>query len=560
MKVGSLLETFDLADAEYAMVRFVPPDGDHEWPPVPEWTYRHWSSWLQQHAMMFGSGWDRKSIDQYLQVDRYKYGLGFRRNDKEAYTWFYLPGPAAIPLHASRVPNILYGGAAGGMKSHSTRWDAYRHCFNIPEYRSILMRRTFEELRRNHIDRLIREVETINKFFDREVMRYLKTDHEIHFPLNNSKMVFGHCQNAGDEERYLGDEYDDFRPDEVATFLESQIVGVQGRLRSIKHGAVGKIQARLIATSNPGGANTLWLKQWFIDKNVPKHKNPRYRPEKFQFIGAHLYDNPFLMDNDGTYTAYEERLFMYSPERRRQLLLGDWTAITGQFFTEFTADTHVARLNIPRGCKIERWVDWGYSPNPGVCHWVACFPDGRLYVFAEWVFNGEGRVLRVAADVAKRIAQITKEEVLPETGGRLSKSIGDPSMFAKDGHTGEAYDETFRRNGVHLQRGDNDRVQGWGRFRHWLQPHPAGGRWLMYHPDCEYAIRTIPSLVHSKNDPEDLDSYGEDHAADADRYGIMARPSPTRYKYSSTPTIPGSVASMIQSFNRSLTRPAGSIA
>src|SRR6202008_4920535 len=116
-------------------VRFVPPDKAREWPTVDEWTYRHWSGWLMEHQRQFGSHWDKAAIDQYLQVDRYKYGLGFQRNLKEGYTWFYNPGPAAIPLHAAKERNILYGGAAGGMKSHSTRWDAYRHCFNIPEYR-----------------------------------------------------------------------------------------------------------------------------------------------------------------------------------------------------------------------------------------------------------------------------------------------------------------------------------------------------------------------------------------------------------------------------------------
>ena len=40
-------------------------------------------------------------------------------------------------------------------------------------------------------------------------------------------------------------------------------------------------------------------------------------------------------------------------------------------------------------------------------------------------------------------------------------------------------------------------------------------------------IRTLPSLMSDANKPEDVDTDGEDHAADALRYFVMARPSPS---------------------------------
>jgi hypothetical protein len=48
----------------------------------------------------------------------------------------------------------------------------------------------------------------------------------------------------------------------------------------------------------------------------------------------------------------------------------------------------------------------------------------------------------------------------------------------------------------------------------------------MMHPDCAYLARTIPSLVSDKHKPEDVDSDGEDHSADALRYFAMSRPAP----------------------------------
>jgi phage terminase large subunit len=540
-------------------IRFMPPNGAREWPPVKEWTDVEWTTFLQQHDGVNAPGpvWTADKISQYLHVDRYKYGLGFARTKTEKKTWFYLPIPAAIPFHASHTLNICYGGAAGGAKSHSTRYDAYRHCLVIPDFWSILMRRTHEELNRNHVLKAVGECAAINYFFDKTVMDITPSTHLLKFPETNALMTFGHCQNLGDEEKYLGPEYDEFRPDEMATFHKQQIVGVAGRLRSVNHGNFGRVLARLIGTTNPGGAFTLWIKEWFRDKICDLAENPRYKPENYEFINARLYDNPFLMDADGTFTSYEDRLYAYSRSRRRQLLNGDWSAIEGQFFEEFSDKLHVGVLDIPEGIKIECWIDWGYSPNPGVAHWVACFPNGRLYVFAEWVFNGTGRPLLVAGDVAKKIEGLTRA-ILTKTRTRLEKTIADPSMWAKDGHTGESYEETFRRHGVHMLKGDNDRVMGWGRMRHWLKRHPEGGAWLMYHPDCTYATRTIPGLVHSKTDPDDCDSSGEDHAADTDRYGLMGRPTPTMSKHIVVPTLPYSIREMLDQVNASAAgRPYG---
>ncbi len=536
-------------EAEREPVRYLPPDGGI-WPPVPKWDRALWSLWLTQHE-----DWTPQAITQYLDVDRYRYGLGLQRHPKEPYTYFYLPVPAAVPMHSSKVPNLCYGGAVGGTKSHSTRFDAYRHLLSVPDYNAILMRRTHEELKRNHTNPALKDCAAINDFFQQTVMDLVPSEHELRFPLTRGLLTFGHCQNVGDEEKYLGPEYDEFRPDEMATFEKQQIIGVAGRLRSVKHGEYGQVAARLIGTTNPGPS---WIKQMFIDKTVPKHENPRYKPDHYLYIPAKLYDNPYLMDEDGTYTTYEDRLYAYSPQRRKQLLDGNWDAVTGQFFPEWSRDLHVGVLNIPAGCKFECWLDWGYSPNPGVCHWVASFPNGRLYVFAEWVFNGEGKQLLVAAKVAARIAEITRG-ILKETHTRWNKTIGDPSMWAKDGHSGESYEETFRRNGVRMLKADNDRVQGWGRLRHWLQRHPEGGAWIMFSPDCSYAIRTVPTLVHDKNDPDDCDTSGEDHSADCLRYGVMGRPSPTKYVYRPSPSIPDNIAAMIGSLNTSNVRPFGKL-
>ena len=42
--------------------------------------------------------------------------------------------------------------------------------------------------------------------------------------------------------------------------------------------------------------------------------------------------------------------------------------------------------------------------------------------------------------------------------------------------------------------------------------------------NCKHFIRTIPLLQYDEHKPEDLDTDGEDHIADACRYVMMSRP------------------------------------
>lgn len=529
---------------EWVQIRFTPPDGDRVWPPASQWEWRHWRSYLLQR------GWTEQAAHQYFYVDRFKYGFGARKTEKDPWKWFYLPIPRAVEFHAAKVPNILYGGAVGGAKSTAARWDAYRNCWTTPEFTAIIMRRTHQELKRNHMKFVKREANAINKFLGEEVMEWVPTEFELRFRHNDSVIIFGHCQHLGDEEKYLSDEYDAYYPDELATFHKEQVLGVSSRLRSTKPGII----PRLGGTSNPGGAHTLWAKEYFIDRqlsDMERTENPRYDPAEWCYIPSQLYDNPFLMDPDGTFTTYENRLFVRGERRARQLLDGDWSVITGQFFKEI-GDRHFDLLEIPEGTRIERWIDWGYS-NPGICVFAAILPSGRVYIFHEYVFRET-----IASEVAKTIHRETRE-ALKTLRARLSKSICDPAMDNKDGHTGESYMETFARFGVNCIKGDNQRVLGWGRFRHWLATAPDGLPWLIISPRCTYIKRTLPTLVIDDTNPEDLNSDGDDHAADAIRYGLMARPSPSHIIASSTMVLPDSVRGMLNSLQHQVNRREGQV-
>ena len=50
----------------------------------------------------------------------------------------------------------------------------------------------------------------------------------------------------------------------------------------------------------------------------------------------------------------------------------------------------------------------------------------------------------------------------------------------------------------------------------------ADGRLKIFRT-CKNLIRTLPQLPPDDNNPEDIDTDTEDHAADALRYGVMRR-------------------------------------
>ena len=100
---------------------------------------------------------------------------------------------------------------------------------------------------------------------------------------------------------------------------------------------------------------------------------------------------------------------------------------------------------------------------------------------------------------------------------------------------------------------------GWGRLRHWLRNAPDGIPWLMFHPRCITTIRTIPGLVRDKSDPDDIDTDGEDHPADAIRYGVMARPTPTVLKVESPIVIAGTFAELMQQMRGETVRHMGMV-
>ena len=108
----------------------------------------------------------------------------------------------------------LFGGAAGGGKSHGQLLDALRFAVCYPGSRQLMLRRTMPELERSLVPTALR-------LYPQCIAKYKVSEHRWDFA-NGSALEFGYCDAESDVTRYQSAEYDVIRFDELTHFTESQ--------------------------------------------------------------------------------------------------------------------------------------------------------------------------------------------------------------------------------------------------------------------------------------------------------------------------------------------------
>lgn len=413
------------------------------------------------------------------------------------------PNPKQIQFFESTARYTAYGGSLGGGKSWAMRRKLVLLCLNYSGLKTLLLRRTFDELEGNHIRPLRVELEGIAK--------YNADKHIFTFP-NGSILQLGYCDKEGDVYRYQGQEYDVIGFEEATLFTEYQMEFLETRNRTTR----SDFSPRCYYTCNPGGPGHDRIKRLFIDKVYDEERGEN--PDDYKFIKATVYDNEVLMKNDPTYAKRLERL----PEHlRRAFLLGDWDVVEGQFFKEFNREKHVIEpFPLSRDWKRFRSIDIGFN-DPTCVLWYAIAPDSRIYVYKELYV-----VPRSTTDLARMIKERDKNDA-------IQYMVGSVDMWNKHGSKdvlgGECVAETLAKLKVPVRKADNNRMNGWARIREMLMDAPDGKPYLQIFSTCNNLIRTLPTLYYDKNDHEDVDSHCDDHCAESMRYALLSRPSPTRY-------------------------------
>lgn len=451
----------------------------------------------------------------------------------------------------SVATEILYGGAAGGGKSHLMRVCAIAWAVDIPGIQIYLFRRTYPDLWKNHMEGGSSFPAMLADWIASGLVKLNLSDGQVIF-WNGSKIHLCHCQHEKDVLKYQGAEIHALLIDELTHFSEKIYRFLRGRCRlggfKVPEKWAGQFP-RIIAGANPGGIGHHWVKASWIDGAVPMASRRMPKTEGGmlrQYIPARLEDNP-TMDED-----YADRLAGLGNEALvRAMLEGDWEIIAGAFFTEFSRQHHVVKpFSIPMHWTRYRAFDWG-SAKPFACYWIAVsdgtmpqFPRGALIVYREYYGMKEGEPnvgLKMTAD---KVAAEIKRKDIKETTEEGGWGVADPAIFTADG--GISIAEAMRKAGVRWRRADNKRKAGWEQVRIRLNGDDDGRPLIYIFETCVHLIRTLPALQHDEHDPEDLDSNMEDHGPDALRYGCMARPIIREEKGAGKGPKPGTAAHMLQ--------------
>ena len=401
----------------------------------------------------------------------------------------------------------LFGGAAGGGKSYGLLLKYFLYCMRYPGAKCLLLRKTFPELKRSL-------VLTSLELIPRELGKYNDAEKVWRF-MNGSRLEFGYCERETDVTKYQSAEYDRIGFDESTHFTEYQFRYMLSRNRGANDFPKG-----IDLATNPGNVGHAWHKSVFIDPHPPFTVWEDENGLTYTFIPARVTDNPYLMAKDPDYIR---RLQQLPEDERRALMDGDWDVFAGQYFACWRREIHVVQpFEIPEHWRLFRSLDYGLDMT--ACYWWAADQSGRCYIYRE-LYQPD----LTLSQAARKIVEMTPEE----ERGRIEYTVVSPDLWNRRQDTGKSGVETFMENGVDgILKADHRRVPGWFQLQEFLMPFQnefgEPDAYLKVFSTCTNLIRTLPALVRSERNPNDVDDNCEDHAPESVRYGVMSRPAPAR--------------------------------
>lgn len=417
----------------------------------------------------------------------------------------------------ARAKHVCFGGARGGGKSWAVRTKAKLLAIKYPGIKIMIVRRSYPELVNNHISILRGELHDIARYNDKD--KVFKFD-------NGSTIHFQYCAKDADLYRIQGIEVDVVFFDEATQLSEHQMKTFGACVRG-----VNDYPKRIYYTANPGGQGHQYVKRLFVERRYIDGEEP----SDYEFIQSLVTDNKVLMASQPDYI---KQLEILPPKLREAWLCGSWDVYEGQFFEEFTdkpehyidrVGTHVIEpFEIPDDWTIYRCFDWGYN-KPFACEWGAIDREGILYIILELYGCTQTPNEGVKWNPDKVFSEIHRIEC--EHRWLKDKHIigvADPAIW--NAETGESLAERASKHQVYFSKGDNARLPGWMQVHYRLSFDDNGIPMMYVFKNCKGLIRTLPQLMYDEHKPEDIDTDGEDHIADAIRYLCMSRPIKPRIK------------------------------
>lgn len=467
---------------------------------------------------------------------------------------FYKTGPDAATW-------IGGGGARAGGKSGGLRRIMLDRRQQRPGTAGCIIRRVWEELRINHVEKYFTECPDLRQFWE-------EGKHRFKLP-NGSTINFMYAENQQEVDRkFWGPEFYDIMVDQAEQFSEQELTTIKTANRA-GHTALGECKMGLFF--NPGGVGTEFLRRVFAQKRF----NANERSSDFAFVHLFGWDN--FVWFDGTeldaqqfyalpglcksaegdaasgYMCCRFHLFIMRTTEGRKLnalpaslraghLLGSFDSFAGQYFAGVWDESKLILTSEQENSLIQSWWPRWMAQDAGFVHHAAVgwFASGRVNPKAfKDIFGVE---IKEAVECAVLYRTWAAQEV--EEGELVRKCAGQmgpderkmtrryflsADAWEQDSHghsVAETIAEESRRLGLpYPEQPDNGRIGGW-RFMYAMMKKTAdvlGGKMnptrtaedyddeaggysiktplLFISPDCLDAIEAIPMLVRDDKHP-----------------------------------------------------------
>lgn len=401
------------------------------------------------------------------------------------------PNSKQNEFFASKTRFTAYGGARGGGKSWALRRKLVTLCLRYPGIHCLLLRRTYAELKANHLFPMLEEY---GRLFD-----YSDADKMMRF-VTGSTITLGYCDGERDILRYQGQEYDIIAIDEATQLSEMQFSVLKACLRGIR-----PFPRRMYLTCNPGGVGHAWVKRLFIDR---KYRNGENSCD-YSFVPARIVDNPVLIKAD---PGYVDSLRSLPEKLKKAWLYGDWNVFEGQFFPEFSENIHtVDPSSIP--CDLSYFASADYGLDMFALLVFGVDRCGNIWCIDEFCKSG-----LTLGDAGRAASSILSSK-------RVRYLVVSPDMYNRRQDSGLSGIEIFTSGNYlpPLSPADDRRIQGWRVVREYLKEN--ADPFLRISKRCENLISSLPALICDPLRNEDASSSPHEvtHSPEALRYALMSR-------------------------------------
>lgn len=480
--------------------------------------------------------------------------------------------PKQSILYHSPASEILFGGAAGGSKSHGLRAVGCIWCFQIPGLEVFLTRRLIPDLKKNHMTGNWSFPKMLAPWIKAGLVKENKQDMVYTFPNGSYIQLMGLQHEAEIEDHARGLEIHVLLNDEATLLTEFQYRYLKTRMRmpkelqdyiienfpqysyEIRDPATGRMVRKcsfpkIINATNPMGSSHDMFKREFWDnrkafklyQTYVKYDGKRRPSFLRQFIPSHLQDNPAL-----DFDSYAANIVaVNSPEHARALLEGDWSVnLAGMFSDLFSYKRHVIETDTvlipPPHWKKWNALDWGstepfaelyFTESNGIDEFGGViYPRGTIIVYYELYgiqhdHNGDyiaNKGMKLSpTEVGQWANNVEEHHGIENIYWRFSdtKLFEDQRIRAAQYTRAMEFLEQTGRVYIKAKQGKNSRELGWEKLRSLLKHGKEEYPGILFCSYLKHTIRTFTALQRDPKKPNDTDSKCEDHAPDALRYG-----------------------------------------